>query len=459
MIRAMVRSWVESTSVYFERRVLSLLFFGFSSGLPLLLVYSTLSAWLTEVGVSKTMIGFISLVGTAYALKFLWSPIVDRMPVPILTRLVGRRRSWMLVSQAVLIVAIYGMARSNPESADGLWWMIFWAVVVAFASATQDIVIDAYRTEILDDEKLGAGAANLVFGYRVAMLAAGGGSLIVADFAGWSAAYMVMAGLVLVGVATVLLNPEPAIRRSRESDALEEKGRDFLQRNAHLPGAVLGVAASVYTAVVCPFAEFMSRRGWIPVLLFVALYKYGDALLGVMALPFYLEMGFSKTEIGAISKGFGLAMTLVGAGLGGVMVARYGILRALLFCGVLQAASNLVFAVQAWVGYSVPMLMVTIATENLSGGMGTTAFVAYLSSLTNVAYTATQYALLSSLMAFARTIFASGSGWLADQMDWVSFFLVTTLAALPGLVLLVWMLRTFPAESGRRSGDILAEPD
>ena len=459
MIRAMVRSWVDSASVYFERRVLSLLFFGFSSGLPLLLVYSTLSAWLTEVGISKTAIGFISLVGTAYALKFLWSPIVDKMPVPILTRLLGRRRSWMLVSQAVLIVAIYGMARSNPESADGLWWMIFWAVVVAFASATQDIVIDAYRTEILDDEKLGAGAANLVFGYRVAMLAAGGGSLIVADFAGWSAAYMVMAGLVLVGVAAVLLNPEPAVRRSRESDALEEKGRDFLQRNAHLPGAVLGVAASVYTAVVCPFAEFMSRRGWIPVLLFVALYKYGDALLGVMALPFYLEMGFSKTEIGAISKGFGLAMTLVGAGLGGLMVARYGILRALLVCGVLQAASNLVFAVQAWVGYSVPMLMVTIASENLSGGMGTTAFVAYLSSLTNVAYTATQYALLSSLMAFARTIFASGSGWLADQMDWVGFFLVTTLAALPGLILLIWMLRSFPAESGRRSGDFLAEPD
>lgn len=459
MIRAMVRSWVDSASVYFERRVLSLLFFGFSSGLPLLLVYSTLSAWLTEVGISKTAIGFISLVGTAYALKFLWSPIVDKMPVPILTRLVGRRRSWMLVSQAVLIVAIYGMAGSNPESADGLWWMIFWAVIVAFASATQDIVIDAYRTEILDDEKLGAGAANLVFGYRVAMLAAGGGSLIVADFAGWSTAYTVMAGLVLVGVAAVLLNPEPAVRRSRESDALEEKGRDFLQRNAHLPGAVLGVAASVYTAVVCPFAEFMSRRGWIPVLLFVALYKYGDALLGVMALPFYLEMGFSKTEIGAISKGFGLAMTLIGAGLGGLMVARYGILRALLVCGVLQAASNLVFAVQAWVGYSVPMLMVTIASENLSGGMGTTAFVAYLSSLTNVAYTATQYALLSSLMAFARTIFASGSGWLADQMDWVSFFLVTTLAALPGLILLIWMLRSFPAESGRRSGDILAEPD
>jgi PAT family beta-lactamase induction signal transducer AmpG len=459
MIRAMIRSWVGSASVYFERRVLSMLFFGFTSGLPLLLVYSTLSAWLTEVGISKTAIGFISLVGTAYALKFLWSPIVDKMPVPILTRLLGRRRSWMLVSQAVLIVAIYGMAGSNPETADGLWWMIFWAVVVAFASATQDIVIDAYRTEILDDEKLGAGAANLVFGYRVAMLLAGGGSLIIADFAGWSVAYMVMAGLVLIGVATVLVNPEPAARTSREMVVLEKKGRDFLERNGHLPGAVLGVAAWIYAAVVCPFAEFMSRRGWIPVLLFVALYKYGDALLGVMAIPFYLEMGFSKTEIGAISKGFGLAMTLIGAGLGGLMVARYGILRALLVCGVLQAASNLVFAVQAWVGYSVPMLMVTIATENLSGGMGTTAFVAYLSSLTNVAYTATQYALLSSLMAFARTIFASGSGWLADQMDWVGFFLVTTLAALPGLILLIWMLRTFPAESQRRSGDILAEPD
>ena len=455
----MIRAWLDSVSVYRERRVLSLLFFGFSSGLPLLLVYSTLSAWLTEVGVSKTAIGFISLVGTAYALKFLWSPLVDKLPVPILTGLLGRRRSWMLVSQAVLIVSIYGMARSDPATPDGLWWMIFWAVVVAFASATQDIVIDAYRTEILEDEKLGAGAANLVFGYRIAMLSAGGGALIIADYADWSWAYIAMAGLVLVGVGAVLLNPEPQVRTSPESATLENKGTQFLMRNAHLPGPVLGLAAWIYAAVVCPFAEFMSRRGWVAVLLFVALYKYGDALLGVMANPFYLEMGFSKAEIGAVSKGFGLAMTLVGAALGGVAVARYGILRALLVCGVLQAASNLVFAVQAWVGYSVPMLMVTIAAENLTGGMGTTAFVAYLSSLTNVAYTATQYALLSSLMAFARTLLASGGGWLADQMDWISFFLLTTLAAVPGLALLIWMLRTFPADTRRRLAPVALETD
>ena len=474
MVVAMIRAWFDSISVYPERRVRSLLFFGFSSGLPLLLVYSTLSAWLTEVGVSKTAIGFVSLVGTAYALKFLWAPLVDKLSVPILTGLLGRRRSWMLVSQAALIVSIYGMSgtmaadplafedfwHDSPRiTPDALWWTVLWAVVVAFASATQDIVIDAYRTEILEDEKLGAGAANLVFGYRVAMLVAGGGALIIADFTSWSWAYMVMAGFVLVGIGAVLLNPEPQVRTSRESEALEGKGRAFLERNAHLPGPVLGASAWIYAAAVCPFAEFMSRRGWIPVLLFVALYKYGDALLGVMANPFYLEIGFSKTEIGAVSKGFGLAMTLVGAALGGVLVARYGILRALLVCGVLQAASNLVFALQAWVGYSMPMLMVTIASENLSGGMGTTAFVAYLSSLTNVAYTATQYALLSSLMAFARTLFASGGGWLADQMDWISFFLVTTLAALPGLALLIWMLRTFPVESGGRVAPVPAEAD
>lgn len=459
MLATMIRAWLDSISVYLERRVLSLLFFGFSSGLPLLLVYSTLSAWLTEVGVSKTAIGFVSLVGTAYALKFLWSPLVDKLPVPILTGLLGRRRSWMLVSQLALIISIFGMASSDPTTVDGLWRMIFWAVIVAFASATQDIVIDAYRTEILEDEKLGAGAANIVLGYRVAMLAAGGGALIIADFTSWSWAYMAMAGLVLVGVGAVLFNPEPQVRASRESEALEGKGRAFLERNAHLPGPVLGASAWIYAAVVCPFAEFMTRRGWVAVLLFVALYKYGDALLGVMANPFYLEMGFSKTEIGAVSKGFGLAMTLVGAMLGGVLVARYGILRALLVCGVLQAASNLVFALQAWIGYSMLMLMVTIASENLSGGMGTTAFVAYLSSLTNVAYTATQYALLSSLMAFARTLFASGGGWLADQMDWVSFFLVTTLAALPGLALLIWMLRTFPAESRRQAAPVPAEAD
>jgi PAT family beta-lactamase induction signal transducer AmpG len=414
----MVQTWIASWSVYFERRVAALLFFGFSSGLPLLLVYSTLSAWLKDEGVSLTAIGLFSWASTAYTLKFVWAPIVDRVPLPLLTQKLGQRRSWMVLSQVAIIGAILALGATDPS--EDLWPVAFWAVVLAFASATQDIGIDAYRVEILEDDQQGAGAANLVVGYRIALLAAGAGALIIADFWDWQVAYAAMAGLMIVGVATVLLNKEPVRPTTTESFT---------------------------DAVVGPFLDFMSRPHWLMILLFVALYKYGDALLGVMANPFYLEIGFSKTEIGLVSKGYGLVMTLIGGFLGGVLVARMDILKALMVCGVLQALSNLAFAAQAWVGYSIPMLAVTISIENFTGGMATIAFIAYLSGLCNIAYTATQYALLSSLMAFARTIFASGGGWLADQIDWVTYFLVTTVAAIPGLLLLMWLIRKFsPAE-------------
>jgi MFS transporter, PAT family, beta-lactamase induction signal transducer AmpG len=413
----MVQTWIASWSVYFERRVVALLFFGFSSGLPLLLVYSTLSAWLADEGVSLTAIGLFSWASTAYTLKFVWAPIVDRMPLPILTRLLGQRRSWMVLSQIAIIGAILALGATDPS--EDLWPVASWAVVLAFASATQDIGIDAYRVEILEDDQQGAGAANLVVGYRIALLAAGAGALIIADFWNWHVAYVAMAGLMIVGLATVLLNKEPVRPTTTESFA---------------------------DAVVGPFLDFMSRPHWLMILLFVAFYKYGDALLGVMANPFYLDIGFSKTEIGLVSKGYGLVMTLIGGFLGGVLVARMDILKALMVCGILQALSNLAFAAQAWVGYSVPMLAVTISIENFTGGMATIAFIAYLSGLCNIAYTATQYALLSSLMAFARTIFASGGGWLADNMDWVTYFLVTTAAAIPGLLLLLWLIRRFPPD-------------
>jgi PAT family beta-lactamase induction signal transducer AmpG len=439
----MPRSWSAALAVYLDRRVLSILFLGFSSGLPLLLVYSTLSAWLQEAGVSKTTIGFFSWASSAYALKFLWSPLVDRLPLPILTRHLGRRRGWMLLAQLGVIAAIVGLGNTDP--ARDLATTVLWAVVLAFASATQDIVIDAYRVEILEQAKLGAGAANYVFGYRIALLASGAGALILADRASWFWAYVAMAGLMVVGIATVLLNPEPREVISDDTHRRDQHVREFLGRRGHLPRLLRQAGAWLHGAVIAPFADFMTRPAWIVVLLFIALYKYGDALLGVMANPFYLEMGFSKTEIGLISKGYGLVMTLLGTFVGGVLVARLGILRSLLLGGILQAASNLVFALQAYVGYSVPMLTATISVENFTGGVGTAAFVAYLSSLCNMAYTATQYALLSSLMAFARTFFASGGGWLADHLSWVSFFLLTTVAAVPGLLLLLWMMRRFPA--------------
>lgn len=442
-----MRSWWESVAVYRDRRVITVLFLGFSSGLPYLLVYSTLSAWLDNAGVSKTAIGLFSWASAAYAFKFLWSPLVDRLPLPLFTRLLGQRRGWMIFAQLGVAAAMLGLGSTDP--AANLWATAAWAVVLAFASATQDIVIDAYRVEILDEDQLGAGAGNIVLGYRIGLIAAGGPALIIADHAGWFWAYAAMAALMAVGMVTVLAHPEPRRTLRPRDDGVEARGLALVGRWAGLPKPLRDLSAWLYQAIVCPFADFMTRPHWLMILLFIALYKYGDALLGVMANPFYLDTGFSLEEIGLVSKTYGVIMTIVGGLLGGVLVARWGIMRSLLVCGILQAASNLVFALQAHVGHSVPMLMVTISVENLTGGMGTAAFVAYLSSLCNLAYTATQYALVSSFMAFARIFFASGGGWLADQVDWVSYFLITTGAALPGLALLIWMMRRFPPQSMR----------
>ena len=322
--------WIGAAGVYRDRRVASLFFFGFSSGLPLALTGATLAAWFTESGMSLTEIGLVGLIGIAYALKFLWSPLVDRLPIPFLCRILGRRRGWMLASQLAVVGALAALAVTDPASVGA--WTVICAVAVAFASATQDIVIDAYRTEILEPEKLGAGAAMLVFGYRVAMVVSGGGALVIAGFAGWFWAYGVMALLMAVGIAATIANPEPEQPSSGVQDV--PAGRN---------GGIQQALVWFHGAVVRPFAEFMTRPGWVAVLLFVALYKYGDALLGVMATPFYLYTGFSLAEIGVVTKGFGLAMTLAGTAIGGVLVARFGIIQALLIAGLLQAASNLVF--------------------------------------------------------------------------------------------------------------------
>ena len=439
-----MKSWIASGRVYMERRVLVILLLGFSSGLPLLLVYSTLSAWLKESDVSLTMIGLFSWASTAYALKFLWAPLVDRMPLPILTKLLGQRRGWLIFSQIMVALTMLGLGGTDPTV--DLWGTALWATALAFASATQDIVIDAYRVESLDEDQLGAGSGNYVLGYRLAMLAAGAGALFVADGFGWFAAYAAMAALMGVGMITVLASPEPV--RSQPTDQQERDARlvDFLARNAHLPKIMHGAAARIYEAVICPFTDFMTRPHWVMILLFVALYKYGEALLGVMANPFYLDLGFSKSEIAAVSKVYGLSMTIAGGLIGGVLVARYGIMKALLYAGILQCVANLAYTAQAMVGYSIPMLAMSISIENLTAGMATSAFVAYLSSLCNVAYTATQFALLTSLMSATRTVFASGGGWLADQMDWASYFIITTFAAVPGLVVLMWLIRRQPVD-------------
>jgi MFS transporter, PAT family, beta-lactamase induction signal transducer AmpG len=421
--------WLGSLAIYREPRLLAILLMGFSSGLPLALTGATLGIWLAEAGLSLTAIGLFALVGTAYNFKFVWSPIIDRLPLPVLTRLLGRRRGWAVVIQVLLGLAIVTLGFADPRIDP--WWTALGAVAVAFLSASQDIVLDAYRVELLEDHEQAAGAAATQVGYRFGMLAAGAGALYLATFFGWQATYAVMGALMGVGILTVLATREP----SREGTAAKP-----------VP-TTLG--AWLQDAVVAPFADFVTRPNWILILVFVVLYKFGDALAGTVSSPFYVAMGFSKIEIANVSKIFGVISTLVGVALGGVVTFRLGLVRGLMVCGILQMLSNLMFAIQAMVGYDVPMLMATIAIENVTGGMGSAAFVAYLSSLCNVSYTATQYALLSSLAATARTMLSSSGGWLAESLGWIPFFLVTVLAAVPGLLLLVWLSRRFapPAEA------------
>lgn len=430
-------------AAYLDRRVLMVLALGFSSGLPLLLTFSTLSAWLKSEGISRTAIGVFALVGTPYALKFLWSPIIDRLPLPLLSRLLGRRRAWGLTIQLLLIGCILALGAGDP--AQDLMRTALLALAVAFLSASQDIVIDAYRVELLDETQQGPGAGAVQAGYRIAMLAAGAGALFVAQWLGWFAAYATMAALLSVGMLVFLFGPEPAVKVSAATIEREARAADFLTQRPHLRGPVAKTLAWLYGAVVCPFADFMARPGWIAVLLFVIGYKLGEAMAGAMANTLYIEMGFRLDEIAFVSKIFGFVATILGSVIGGALVARLGVMRALLLFGVLQSAGNLFYVVQAMAGHSVPALALCVFAENLTAGMAGAALVAYISGLCNVAYTATQYALLSSLTAVGRTMFASASGKLADMFGWVDFFLFTTVVTVPALVLLMWMMRKQPA--------------
>lgn len=420
---------LDTFKLYTERRLLFVFVMGFASGLPLLLTMGTLQIWLTEVGVSLTAVGLLALTGTPYTLKFLWAPLIDRVPVPLLSRRLGRRRSWMLVIQLGLMGAIVGLGFSDP--ATGPFRTAAFALAVAFFSASQDIVIDAYRIEILDPSQQGAGAAMTQAGYRFGLIVAGAGALYLADTVGsWSIVYAVMAVLVLVGVAAALFAPAPP------GESLAGAGESH-------------AALTLQAMVIEPFREFFTRHSlssaWV-ILAFILLYKFGDAFAGSMANPFFVKIGFSKIEIANASKIFGVFATLAGVFIGGVLVKQYGVLNTLLWCGVLQMLSNLMFAALAVVGHDVGFLYLTVGIENFTGGMASSAFVAYLSLLCNTAYTGTQFALLTSFMAFGRTWLSSTGGWLADHTDWVTFFVVSTVIAVPGLLLLLWMTKHLPLE-------------
>ena len=425
-----MKTWRDSLAIYRRPRLVAVLLMGFSSGLPLPLTFGTLTFWLAESGVSRTTIGLLTLVGTAYSLKFLWAPLVDRLPLGPLTRRLGRRRGWALAIQLPLALAILALGFTDPRSDPAATALV--AVVIAFLSATQDIVIDAYRIELLQADEQGAGAAATQWGYRFGMIVSSAGALYAAEFGGWSLAFAIMAAFMAVGMATVWFTGEPhnavPLTPGVAIDA---------------PPAVR-LAAWIASAVIGPFREFMQRPGWLAILVFVVLYKFGDALAGVMANPFYVAMGFTRLEVANISKIFGVIATLAGVAGGGLLVHRVGLGRALIVCGVLQALSNLMYVVQALAGHDVALLTVTIGLENFTGGMGSAAFVAYLSGLCNVAYTATQYALLSSLATVGRTTLSAGGGWLSLQLDWPLFFLVTTCAALPGIAMAIWVMRRYP---------------
>lgn len=420
--------WLSSLRIYTDRRMLVLLALGFSSGLPFLLVFSTLSVWLVDVDLSIQAIGLFSVTRTPYALKFLWAPLVDRLPIPGLTRALGRRRSWMLVTQLGLAGAIAALGLSDPASAPLRTAVL--ALVVAVLSASQDIVIDAYRIDRLAVDEQGAGAAAAVMGYRLGMLAAGAGAFYLTGFGvSWPATYLLMAALMAIGVTTTLMCSEPA----RPPATTDAAGGDARGR--------AGLARYLADAVIAPFRDFMRRRGWLLLLGFVLLYKLGDALASTMTNVFLVDIGFSKLDIANIAKTYGLVATIAGVVLGGWLVRAAGVVRALWIAGFLQMGSNLMFSLQAWVGADAWLLTATIGVENLTGGVGTAAFVAYLSGLCNKAYSATQYALLTALAGMLRNFLAASTGVLSDTLGWLDFFLLTTAAAAPGLVVLYLLQR------------------
>ena len=480
MSLAQPRGWRETLAIYAHPRVVTLLFLGFSAGLPFLLVFTTLSAWLREFGVSRTAIGFLSWIGITYSIKFVWSPVVDRVPLPFLTRWLGRRRSWMLLAQAGIGLGLFAMSFCDPRA--DLWWLAVFAVVVAFSSATQDIALDAFRIEATDETLQGATAATYQLGYRLAVLAAGAGALYVAEFVSWPAAYQTMAALALVGIVTTLVIAEPPRRVSAGTAELEGKIAEFANRHAGLPPALRHAMVFVYGAIVCPFVDFFTRFGWhaLVLLAFIGLFRLSDIAMGVMANPFYIDMGFSLAEIANVTKLYGFVMSILGALLGGVLVFRLGASRLLAPAVILIAVSNLTFSWLAVIGRpDTLVLAIAISVDNLVSGMAGSIFIAFLSGLTNTAYTATQYALFSSVMTLPGKLIGGFSGLIVDRLQasgrevpafaalldafaaspkfggYAIFFVYTALLGVPALLLAIMVRRRFDKEtppSARKEG-------
>ncbi len=450
----------EALRVYLHPRVVGMAFLGFAAGLPLLLVGGTFTAWLRDLGVELAAIGFLSWVGLAHSIKIVWAPIVDRLSIPWLTAVLGRRRAWILLAQVLIALCLLGIAFTDPLR--HLWLVAVWAVVAAFASATQDIAVDAYRVEAVSRRRQGAMAATYVTGYRVALLAAGAGALHIAAVGNWSLAYGAMALLMGVGIVTTLIIREPEVRVSMGTRQLEQRVLDYLAATSHR-GLRRDLGAWFIGAVICPFADFFRRYGLaaLAVLAFIATFRISDIFMGVMANPFYLDLGFSMREIANVAAAFGLAMTLTGAAVGGALVARYGIAPMLVITAVMAPLTNLTFSWLAVLGPEIHGLVLAIVADNITGGMAIAVFIAYLSSLTNTAYTATQYALFSSVMTLPGQFLGGFTGVVASQLGWFWFFIGSAVIGIPAILLALLLIRTAhpdymernPPPDGQRGDD------
>ena len=487
-------SWYDALHIYLNRRVLTMLFLGFSAGVPLLLIFSTLSLWLREAGVDRSAVTYFSWAALAYSFKFVWAPVIDKLPLPVLSALLGRRRSWLIVAQILIMSAIALMAMTDP--AHGLEGMAIAAVLLGFSSATQDIVIDAYRIEIISKKYQAAMSAMYIAGYRVGMIVAGAGGLYLAAYFGvenkyiysaWQTTYLIMAAVMLVGVVTTLLISEPDQNNKEESYLhdlsdyirfvlmflvmvatfiygfnifnfglsiafINEFSRLFMSLLLSLAAMYLLVALKIvnremiYNTYIDPVTDFFKRYGKaaLIILLLVGFYRVSDIVLGVISNVFYQDMGFTKNEIATTAVLFGLIMTLVGGFVGGMMTMRYGVMRILLLGAVLSALTNLLFMLLAHNGHDLILLSFVIAADNLSAGLASAAFIAYLSSLTNISFTAVQYAILSSLMTLFPKLLGGYSGSMVNEMGYSSFFMMTAVLGLPVIFLIYYLIRKQP---------------
>jgi PAT family beta-lactamase induction signal transducer AmpG len=446
--------WLKGIRAYFQPRPFIMLLLGFSAGLPFLLTAGTLSTWLREAGIDRTTIGFLSWIGFAYSFKVLWAPLIDQMPLPVLDKVMGRRRAWMLVAQVAIILSLIGFAFAQP-SPDHLGPMIAFALLVAFSSATQDIVVDAWRIDAASQDEQGVMAGAYQAGYRIALFAAGAGALYIAEFISWKAAYLSMAALMLIGIAGTIFAPRVGDRPAKtdEDDRIER----ILDQAKVGQGFVRSASAWFYKAVVAPFADFGRRYGFdlgIVILCLVATYRMTDTVMGVMANPFYIDLGFSKDQIATVSKVYGIWIGLAGALFGGWAVVQFGLMRALVIGAIVGSASNLMFAWMALQGADVWALTLTISIENFAGGFAGTALIAYMSSLTSTAFTATQYALFSSFYTIPGRFLGGFSGAMVDASSYFWFFVITAVMGVPAVLLSVYLW----LHGHRLAGGVQASP-